>query len=692
MATGENLFAGAKVTASGHWSDREPALALGGKHNDAGQHWACENIPVWLAVELPQPRDLNAINLWTYWDGKRYYQYKIEASLDGQAWTLAVDETSNKTPATAEGRTFFFNSTKAKFVRVTFTHNSAGDKAGGHIVEIEGFSLKPEDVAALTAKRKAWDQVTAGLHGALGSTDVHYPRDTVPATDGAKAWSATGWRGERLIAQFVLWTGSGVGQMRLATTSLKDKAGNEIPAANVRARYVRYVLADKQLIPDVLDDAAVLEMPAKSARPIWLTVDVPADAKAGQYAGKLQVTAAGGATVSFDLAVKVLPLVLPQPAEWKFRLDLWQNPYSVARYHHVPVWSKEHWSLLEPVLRMAAEAGQKCLTTSIVHDPWVSQTYDPYDSMIEWVRKADGSWRYDYTIFDKYVEFGTKCGLTDSISCYSMVPWSNRFRYLNEATGDYAWVSAVPGTKEFEAHWSPFLKDFAAHLKERGWLERTAMAMDERPPEMMKPSIALVRTAAPGLRIALAGANTPELKNDIEDWCVFIDPALNPDIARERTAKGWPTTFYICCGPGKPNTFVFSPPAESAWMGWYAAAQDYTGLLRWAYNCWNEEPLYDTSYGPWPAGDCFLVYPGPRSSVHFERLREGIADYEKVRIARTMAAKQNNAETKQVLDRLNAAMKSFTYAEVQKTPAAAVVNPARKLLTELSEKLAQETK
>jgi hypothetical protein len=40
----------------------------------------------------------------------------------------------------------------------------------------------------------------------------------------------------------------------------------------------------------------------------------------------------------------------------------------------------------------------------------------------------------------------------------------------------------------------------------------------------------------------------------------------------------------------------------------------------------------------WPAGDTFMVYPGGHSSIRFEKLREGIVDYEKIRLLRDRVA------------------------------------------------------
>src|SRR5690606_23291654 len=103
-------------------------------------------------------------------------------------------------------------------------------------------------------------------------------------------------------------------------------------------------------------------------------------------------------------------------------------------------------------------------------------------------------------------------------------------------------------------------------------------------------------------------------------------------ILKERIAEGKPSTYYTCCVENYPNGFTFSPPAEHVWIGWYAAAKGFTGYLRWAYNSWVADPLRDSRFRSWPAGDTYQVYPGPRTSIRFEKLIEGIQDFEKIKL------------------------------------------------------------
>ena len=109
--------------------------------------------------------------------------------------------------------------------------------------------------------------------------------------------------------------------------------------------------------------------------------------------------------MKLHLEVNVLKRTLPNPKNWALHLDLWQNPYAVARYYQVPLWSQEHFDLLYPIMKMLADVGQRAITASIMHKPWNGQTEDHFDSMITRIKRIDGSWSYDYAVFDKWVTF-----------------------------------------------------------------------------------------------------------------------------------------------------------------------------------------------------------------------------------------------------------------------------------------------
>ncbi len=642
-----NLLRGGKATASGQWSDRGPDLAINGKV-EVADHWACENLPVWHQVELKEPTEIAALRVWPYWGDGRIYQFKVEGSLDGSTWKMLADMTANSIATTAEGCRFSFPSTRVRFVRTTFLTNSRGASTGGHLVEIEAYASAPD----------------TKLAGGVGGIDHRYPPEgriegLAPAAAGIQA---TAWRGETVNAQIVLSSAGLQDSLRFDPLLLSGPA--KIPGT---VRFVRYTLANGKPQGDILDTVSQLDLPAGGNRPAWVQVEVPENAAPGVYTGTLTARS-NASSVSFPVKLEVLAATLPSPSDWKIHLDLWQHPQTAARWHDVPLWSEEHFALLKPEMVRLAKAGQKTITCSLIHEPWGAQTYDWFPSMIDWRKKADGTWTYDYRVFDRWVTFcSDECGMGEArIHGYSMLPWSLTFRYYDEAKHAYVDAKLQPGTEEYDAHWGAFLTDFRRHLREKGWLERMRIGMDERPDALMKAGLATLHKYAPEILCASAINHPSGLTRDLDDISPIISHTGSTPRALldERRAAGRKTTFYVCTSPPVPNTFTFSPPAESEWLPLFAAANGYDGFLRWAYHSWVENPLVSTDFTSWPSGDCFLIYPGNRSSVRWERLRDGIEGFEKIRLLRE-AAEAKGAAT--ALKSLDEALADFTWERGRKS-------------------------
>ncbi len=486
---------------------------------------------------------------------------------------------------------------------------------------------------------EVWKNVKTTLFG-WGSIDVRYKKDDVPAL--SRTLALHGWRGERVNAQAVLVAPEAVESFELVSSDLAS-GKNVIPSSAVDRYFETYVMGevafggDSVLAADRLVRAGKMAVEARTVRPVWVTVNIPRDAAPGKYKGTLSARC-DGKVHSIPYTLEVSTRVLPEPKDWKFHLDLWQNPYAVARYFDVPLWSAEHFEAMRPIMEYLASMGGKVITASIFQYPWNRQTEDPFESMIGKFRGLDGSWKYDYTVFDRWVEFMFSCGITGQIDCYSVLPWHLTFEYFDAARNFSVTERMEPGSKEYEEYLLPFLTDFAAHLKAKGWFDKTCIAMDERPKEMLEHAYAIVHKADKDFKIEGAiNYFGPEVAGRMYDISFAMRPGLpaqmTPVQVAEHLSDGKKVTFYTCCDPRRPNTFTDSAPAESAFMGWYAAATGYSGYLRWAYNSWVKNPCEDSRFRTWRAGDCYLVYPdGP--SICSQRLMEGIQDNEKIRILR----------------------------------------------------------
>ena len=530
-----------------------------------------------------------------------------------------------------------------------------------------------------------------------GSTDIRYKKEEpAPIARLKKDINLTAWKGERVSAQLVVWTPEALDNLSFIVSDLTS--GKEtISKDNVRTGFVRYVMTDEltkdgkggcgyrkssdydsTLVADPIDHiASTLTVPANATQGGWISVRVPQQVKAGKYTGTVTVKDGDKVLSELKLAVNVKNRTLPASTEWAFHLDLWQNPYAEARYYNVEPFSKEHFDRMRPDMQNYVDAGGKVITASIMHKPWNGQTYDPFESMVTWLKKADGTWYFDYTVFDKWVEYMMSLGVKKQINCYSMVPWRLSFQYFDQASNSFKYLDVKPGEAAYDEFWGNMLTSFAKHLKEKGWFDITHISMDERPMKDMLATLKVIRKADKDFKVSLAGTYHDELVKELHDYCIAIGEKFPAEVIKSRKEAGQVTTYYTCCTEPRPNTFTFSAPAEAEWLGWFAAKENLDGYLRWALNSWVKNPLQDSRFTAWAAGDTYMIYPEGRSSIRFERLIEGIQSYEKIRILKEEFEKKGNKSAIKKIDKI---LKAFDEFSLEEIPAATVVTKAKEAI------------
>lgn len=507
---------------------------------------------------------------------------------------------------------------------------------------------------------------TAQVSAKWGNIDTRYPVEAGAEIKTIGVNNVTGWRGERVNLQLLVSNKGADNKVTYNFSALKN-GRNIIPAENVVGGFVQPVITDKftgcghhavdangcNLSADRITGEATTLLAANTSRGLWLTVQIPQDAKPGNYKGSVTVTSEDK-TKTYNYTVKVLNRTLPAPKEWRFHLDFWQNPYAIARVHNVEPWSQKHFEVMRPYMLKLASGGQKVITATLTHKPWNGQTYDPFGSMVTWIRKADGNWIYDFTIFDKWVEFMMDCGIDKEITCFSMIPWRLAFRYYDQATDSHKEIKCAPGEAAYNEFWGGMLKAFAAHLKEKGWFDKTFISMDERSLQQMQAAIKVIKDNAPGMKISMAGNYHPEIEADIFDYCLDIETykAFTPELLARRRAEGKVSTYYTCCSAEYPNVFTFSDPADAEFIALEALVRDLDGYLRWAYNSWTVDPEKDSRFTAWPAGDTYVVYPFSISSVRWERMVQGVQQFEKYKILLDEAKSSGNKSMQARLEKL----------------------------------------
>lgn len=531
--------------------------------------------------------------------------------------------------------------------------------------------------------------------GFTETTRSHRPGDTgLPASATERTASATAWRGERVNFQILLWAGARPLQARATATSLKTSGGATISADCVHTDFLKFIAMNKkdryasapedvEMVPDMLNGAGPVVVQAGKAQPLWVAVDVPRDARPGKYRGKVLVKM-GTRTLAFPVGVRVLPLQVPPVKDWTFRVGFWIHPQAALHYYlgcecrgqddsknrHHPrcaelMWSDRHLALYKPTLIKLRDAGMKNITVNLSKDPWLSayrmkreqhQTNYPYDEMIRWRRKSDGRFSFDFSAFEKYVRFCVGLGIDGQIECYSMLPWVNSqfsaVSCFNETSGKRE-LYYFKDWDDYHRVWSAFMREFVPVLKKNGWFEKTVVGVDERGLGNMRHVQNVLKNfkhKGKALRLSAAADKAHGFDDGVHHVSMSggsaglannrWSEAQYAAWAAGRRAKGLVSTWYTCTGT-YPGNFGNSRPAESLFIGWYSARIGADGYLRWAVDSWNDNPTETTDHKVFETGDTFQLYPGDRgappvtrSSVRFELFRQGVVDFEKIRVLR----------------------------------------------------------
>ena len=457
--------------------------------------------------------------------------------------------------------------------------------------------------------------------------------DRTAALREAAALELAGWKGETVSFRFDAESETGG---TYAPRWEKAPSGWETKGGVMRGiRYMTKVHGTEfAYAPDRVEWNGATNLPPRGSCITVGQVKIPASAKAGD--SELSVGGRG-------VRLHVVDRTLPPPAEWRtFVSDYWHHPWALARVSGTRLWSKEHFDAMRPFMAYTAAMGLKTIMCTICDLPWNHQCYDPNWTMVRHIKNGGkpgfggtGEWSFNYTVFDKWVEFNLETGNGPYIYCFSLCPWDNELWYHDESGRPWHF-NAKPGTKEYEEYWTPFLVDFRRHLIEKGWFDKTYIAADEREPEELKASMDLLRKVAPDFQVCAGVNGDPVLFKDFKLGATSqslrrIDDAFL-ERARRMIGDGRKVLFYVCCSPPAPNTFIASDPDDAFWLPLFAAAKGLSGFSRWTFDSFPKDAMKDATYSCWPSGDTFFVYPNGDPSWRYLNLLNGYQNSEKWRI------------------------------------------------------------
>jgi len=224
---------------------------------------------------------------------------------------------------------------------------------------------------------------------------------------------------------------------------------------------------------------------------LWLTVRVPKQAPAGKYQGTITVAAEGLKTTAVPLEVLVHDWTLPDPKDFRVHNLIFTSQEAVARHYGVPLWSERHFELMGKSLALLAEVNSREIPVNLCIDFYGLGGNS--ESMVRWIKQADGSFKHDFSLFDKYLDLVAKhCGKPCPLrlNCWGEVKEYKAYQEKKQVQHSCAIGVTVadpsggklerldqpcPGTPENFAFWKPVLQQALAKLAARGWLDAAAL-------------------------------------------------------------------------------------------------------------------------------------------------------------------------------------------------------------------------
>ncbi len=497
-------------------------------------------------------------------------------------------------------------------------------------------------------------------------------RGSEPPEDSLQVVELEAARGEVVSAQVALRTvgvachGFGVDAVTLAPLRRVGAVHGE-PGIPVQRRWVGYAFVGKPawgvdperlegtapgLYPDPLYDLYEthgvphhlnpdhsIALAKDRTQALWLTARVPHDATPGWYEGEAHIRISFyGDDLRVPIRLNVHVATLPERATCS--VENWFALVQVVRQHECGWWTPQFWRLVKAYLQNLADHRQTHLVV-------------PMFELLGVTAAGTNGRRLGWGRFDRFVNLALDAGITtlvgNHLATYTYHLGDDRIQCgihaFRRDGKDVRRELLRPGTPEAEAWFAWFLPRLRAHLRERGWLEHWWQHIRDEPTGLEREYHSIyeaIKRHAPEFRTIDA------LHGPIVPACDCWVPQLNAwgsDQAffRARQQAGDQVWTYVCCTPtGRfANRFIDQRTVLPRLIFWIMARYGATGYLHWGYN-WADVavPETDTTWfmpaqGPTQSGDVAVVYPGPqgpRDSIRWEMQREGVQDYELLRL------------------------------------------------------------
>jgi hypothetical protein len=383
-----------------------------------------------------------------------------------------------------------------------------------------------------------------------------------------------------------------------------------------------------------------------TTQPVYISYSVPRSAQPGVYTADIVFTGEmmGEAfSVTKQISMNVYNVELPEQTLWIAQWDSWYPTEMKYMNNGVvaEMYSERHKELITLVANKMRDYGQNVYRVPAL---WSDCTLN------------GDTYTFDFTNMDWLIDILIKEGNLKRIEFACIAErnagWYDPFRlYVKRTDGaiwGYDWQSTTA-----QNFWNQFYPAFYRHLVEKGWEDIAWQHVGDEPgtrasAESYNAITAYLKSLVPELPIMEAIHSTKEVVSSIDVVIPLLD-ALHKDydFYRQSQSAGKELWYYTSMEPygaEYANRFVELPLIKTRILHWINYRYGITGYLHWAFKSWRNDILNEIPDWGSPtqaAGDCWIAYPAYNkvySSIRLEAMRDGINDYELLKLLETKDA------------------------------------------------------
>ncbi len=480
---------------------------------------------------------------------------------------------------------------------------------------------------------------------------------------------ATALRGERFSVQCATYY-DGLDKLYGDVTVTTDLPGD------VRLYRVGYVPAmlpaypwsdehflrkDPGVFPDPLfEQSENISFSRKQWRSLWIEAAIPEDCPAGKYTVTLKFDSKVpwlDIHESTSFTIEVIPAVLPRQT---LKCTEWFHCDCLAVEYDVPIFSEEHWRIIENYVRNAATYGISMLLTPIFTPPLDTAIGGerPTVQLVD-VKVEQGVYRFGFAKLKRYMEMADCCGIRYFEMAHLFTQWGAKHAPKIMATVDgeykriFGWDTDA-ASEEYIGFLKAFLRRLRAFLKKNGYLERCWFHISDEPGADHEEGY---RAAREGVKQALAGLPVMDAlsKYSFYEKGLVDHPVPSLNHADEFIEHNVPDLWtYYCCSQTQDvsNRMIAMPSARNRILGVQLYKYNIVGFLQWGFNFWfsqySHHPinpyLVTDADDAFPSGDPFVVYPGkkgqPVPSLRELVFNEGLQDMRALQLLESLTSRE----------------------------------------------------